>query len=105
MDEMRALEMRFLGLVFVLLAACGSKAPEVKNVKEPVATGKTCTTSDECADGELCAGPAGCGIAWTCVPQRPCTRDLVIFCSCEGKTVQGSGSCPPEPYQHAGSCD
>lgn len=65
---------------------------------------KTCTTSADCGENEWCSGPAGCVVPWTCQPARPCTMDLRPYCSCEGKTVFGSGSCPPEPYKHAGEC-
>jgi len=64
-----------------------------------------CRSSSECAQGEICVGEAGCDQVWTCEPSRACTRDLVVYCSCRGETVQGSGSCPPEPYAHRGPCE
>lgn len=64
----------------------------------------TCTSNDDCEDDEMCTGPAGCDIPWTCEPQRPCTKDLRQYCSCEGETIEGSGSCPPAPYKHPGPC-
>lgn len=64
-----------------------------------------CTASSDCPDGQQCYGEAGCETAWTCQDPRPCTRDLVTYCSCNGETVQGSGSCPPEPYARRGSCE
>ncbi|MAQ15910.1 MAG: hypothetical protein CMN30_14095 [Sandaracinus sp.] len=64
-----------------------------------------CTTSEDCPEGQLCAGTEGCDTPWECQPARPCTRDLVTYCSCSGETVQGSGSCPPEPYAHRGPCE
>ncbi len=63
-----------------------------------------CLSSDDCEDGEMCFGPEGCDEAWSCVPMRPCTRDLVTYCSCQGTTVRGSGSCPPEPYSSRRAC-
>jgi len=63
-----------------------------------------CRSSSECAQGEICVGEEGCDKVWTCEPARGCTRDLVTYCSCDGETVQGSGSCPPEPYSHRGPC-
>lgn len=65
---------------------------------------ETCTSNEDCEDGEMCTGPAGCDIPWTCEKARPCTRDLRQYCSCEGETIQGSGSCPPAPYKHPGAC-
>lgn len=64
-----------------------------------------CQSSADCADGEMCSGEEGCDQVWTCQPMRPCTRDLATYCSCSGETVQGSGSCPPEPYAHRGPCE
>ena len=64
-----------------------------------------CTSSSDCPEGQQCHGEAGCDTAWTCGDPRPCTRDLVTYCACSGETVQGSGSCPPEPYSRRGSCD
>lgn len=64
----------------------------------------TCTSNDDCEDDEMCTGPAGCDIPWTCEAQRPCTRDLRQYCSCDGETIEGSGSCPPAPYKHPGPC-
>ena len=64
-----------------------------------------CTSSSECAQGERCTGDEGCDQLWTCQPTVGCTRDLVTYCSCGGETVQGSGSCPPEPYAHRGPCE
>lgn len=65
---------------------------------------KTCTSNADCGDDEMCAGPAGCDVPWTCQQHRPCTMDLRAYCSCEGETIHGSGSCPPAPYKHAGEC-
>ena len=80
---------------------------EPEPVDEPAETtdATTCTSSSDCPEGQLCAGEEGCDVAWTCQPPRPCTRDLVTYCGCSGETVQGSGSCPPEPYVHRGACE
>jgi hypothetical protein len=66
--------------------------------------GQACTTSADCAQGEQCFGPEGCGVQWTCVAARACTRDLAQYCGCDGLTVEGSGSCPPRAYSHRGPC-
>jgi hypothetical protein len=66
---------------------------------------KTCTSGADCAANEQCAGGEGCGTPWTCQPQKPCTRDLVTFCGCDGKQFQGSGSCPGKPFSKKGKCD
>jgi hypothetical protein len=81
----------------------GAESSEGATEPEPTATG-VCQSADDCAEGEMCTGPEGCDEPWTCQPMRPCTRDLVVYCSCEGETVRGSGSCPPEPYAHRGPC-
>lgn len=65
---------------------------------------RTCHTSTDCLRTELCFGPQGCGLPWTCVPSMACTHDFAPFCSCRGVTVFGSSSCPPEPYAIRGAC-
>lgn len=105
--------MRVFGaILFVLLScACGAKSPATKTAVDPVVSGvdagpaKTCDSSAECGPGMMCDGPAGCGKPWTCVKQRPCTKDLVNYCGCDGQTLRGSGSCPPGPFQHVGECE
>lgn len=86
-------------LLLLTLAACkpGPAAP----VPPPPAT---CTTSADCRPGETCVGPQGCDQPWTCKADVVCTMDLRTFCACDGTTVQGSGSCPPRPWVHAGAC-
>ncbi len=71
----------------------------------PAEQAVTCTSSRDCPDGQQCYGEAGCDTTWTCQDARPCTRDLVTYCACSGQTVQGSGSCPPEPYSARGACE
>lgn len=71
----------------------------------PPAEGRTCQTSADCGDEEMCFGEAGCDTPWTCQPLRPCTRDLVVYCGCDGERHEGSGSCPPAPYAHRGACE
>ena len=61
-------------------------------------------TRGSCPEGQMCTGPEGCGFAWTCQPARPCTRDLVPFCACDGRTFRGSSRCPDRPYRHRGAC-
>lgn len=120
---------RFAFLIAVLAAGCsGPSEPQPEPVpivlNEPEATeptgtegdappletpaaeaeGTPCTSSADCAQGEMCSGPEGCDVTWTCQPAGPCTRDLVTYCGCDGQTIQGSGSCPPAPYSHRGEC-
>jgi hypothetical protein len=97
-------------LLLLLLAACtprpgtqsGTGATSPDPTTDPPAAG--CTSNTDCGEGQMCTGPAGCDTAWTCQPNRPCTRDLREYCSCDGETVRGSGSCPPAPYEHEGAC-
>jgi hypothetical protein len=100
--------MRTTLICLSFLAACGGKgpAPATGAVTGSADAGaRACTARADCAEDEMCAGPPGCGVAWTCVPERPCTMDLRAYCSCDGETIHGSGTCPPAPYQHAGECD
>ena len=64
----------------------------------------SCTTSEDCPQGQICSGDAGCDTSWTCKPPRPCTRDLVTFCGCDGETFQSSSSCPGAQYRNVGQC-
>jgi hypothetical protein len=99
-----------IGLLLAL-AACGSKAPPTDTAAGPLAVPDaaplvtTCLTGKDCAAGEDCIGPEGCGVPWTCRPARPCTRDAVQYCTCDGRTVIGSSRCPPEPFKHRGPCN
>ena len=68
------------------------------------AGGKTCTSSADCAKGEICAGEMGCDKTWTCKPSPPCTKDLRTYCGCDGKTFHGSGSCPGQKYSKKDAC-
>ncbi len=101
--------MRTALLTLLVLAACGSKTPDPKSATDPLAAtpdagARTCRSSADCGEGELCFGPEGCDVEWTCVPDRPCTRDLAFYCGCDGQSLTGSGSCPPAPYAHRGEC-
>ncbi len=69
------------------------------------AEGRGCTSSADCREDEMCTGPEGCDVAWTCQPVRPCTRDLRTYCGCDGRTFEGSGSCPPRPFARRGPCE
>jgi hypothetical protein len=53
----------------------------------------------------MCIGEEGCDVAWTCQPLRPCTRDLRVYCGCDGQTFEGSGSCPARPFSRRGPCE
>jgi hypothetical protein len=70
----------------------------------PTSAGKECTTSADCGSGQMCDGPEGCDAKWTCQAPKPCTRDLVPYCGCDGKTVRGSSRCAPAKYSKKGEC-
>lgn len=67
--------------------------------------GDPCDATTGCAEGLSCDGAEGCDTPWTCQPLRPCTRDLVTYCGCDGQTFQNSGSCPGRPYARRGACE
>jgi len=77
------------------------EAPEEQGV---AAEGQPCDESTECGDGLFCDGPEGCDVSWTCQPMRPCTRDLVQYCGCDGESFSGSGTCPTRPFASRGAC-
>jgi hypothetical protein len=64
---------------------------------------KACTTSDDCSNGETCTGKLGCDEGWHCA-KPACTRDLVTFCGCDGKTFKASGTCPGRKASKRGPC-
>lgn len=81
--------------------------------REPVAISPTpalapgtCLTSRDCARGQICTGPEGCGMTWTCArPTERCNPDTQVFCDCERNTFRASMTCPGRPYAHRGSCE
>jgi hypothetical protein len=118
-------------IAFVLLLACSSPppatdtaatpepapataAPEPAPEPEPAsptaaptnglkADASECNAASECASG-VCEGE-GCDVPGYCVPVlRTCTKDLQKFCSCDGKTVSGSSSCPRTRFSKRGPC-
>ena len=87
-------------------APSASAAPSViaaSSAKTPPAS-KACSTSKDCAPREMCAGDSGCDAVWTCVAERPCRRDLLKYCGCDGSTFQGSSNCPQKKYASIGAC-
>jgi hypothetical protein len=67
--------------------------------------GSTCTSGQDCASG-ICEGE-GCGVdqPGKCMAKdRNCTMDLRQYCGCDGKTHQGSGSCPSLRFSKRGAC-
>jgi hypothetical protein len=63
-----------------------------------------CEAAADCGSGEICTGPEGCAVEWTCQPAPSCSRERVEFCSCAGETFEASGDCPGRPVAHAGPC-
>lgn len=67
---------------------------------------RPCRSGADCARGELCQGPEGCGVTWTCQGGPiGCTADVADFCGCDRRTFQGSSSCPGQPFLHRGRCE
>jgi len=67
--------------------------------------GSKCTNGTQCQSG-ICEGE-GCGDdqPGTCMAKdRQCTMDLRQYCGCDGKTFQGSGSCPGGRFSKRGKC-
>jgi hypothetical protein len=69
----------------------------------PCPEAKSCATDADCQDGQACVGSLGCDETWRCA-RVPCTRDLVTYCGCDGKTFQGSGTCPSRKAARRGPC-
>jgi hypothetical protein len=85
-------------------AGSGAGAP-VAGTGKGVRDGGSCERGEQCASG-ICEG-FGCGgdRPGTCMSRnRSCTRDLRQFCGCDGKTFQGSGSCPGRRFSARRAC-
>lgn len=67
--------------------------------------GAACDTAEDCASG-TCEGE-GCGAmrGQCAAADRRCTMDLRKYCGCDGKTFNGSGSCPRRRFAKKGPCD
>lgn len=89
-------------------AGTGTGATRTEPVVTTTAAGeRLCTSNRDCRRGQVCTGPEGCGMTWTC--QRPpperCNPDTQVFCDCERNTFRASMNCPGQPYAHRGSCE
>jgi hypothetical protein len=67
--------------------------------------GDPCNLAADCESG-VCEG-MGCGDgAGTCAAaDRACTADVAQYCSCDGVTFTGSGSCPGARFQYRHACE
>jgi hypothetical protein len=67
---------------------------------------RTCTSNADCRGGEICFGPAGCGMTWRCERTRGCARGgRTQWCGCDGATFTAPRHCPGRTYAHAGVCE
>ena len=83
----------------------GPPGTEVPPPARNLADGSACSNGGECASG-TCEG-MGCGPGQgRCMPaQRACTRDLRVYCGCDGKEFRASGGCPGQVFLHHGACN
>lgn len=92
------------GVWFFGSSTCpGGRYDDALECKAP--DGEACTTHEDCVSG-ICEGlgcEAGQGVC--AASERGCTEDEVAYCTCEGVTVYGSGSCPGVRYASEGECD
>jgi len=66
---------------------------------------RICQSSADCARGEVCYGPSGCGVTLRCERVRGCAGPRATFCSCDGETFTASTVCPGRAYVRRGVCD
>ncbi len=69
-------------------------------------TGPLCDSNADCGAGQVCEG-VGCEPGQgRCVDDsnRMCTRDLAVYCGCDGKRFESSGSCAGARYAYRGEC-
>lgn len=71
----------------------------------------SCETTEDC-EGDLTCQPVsqvnGCSVEWTCQkPAEMCTRDLAVYCDCDGDEFKasGTGSCAGSKFDYRGFCD
>jgi hypothetical protein len=66
--------------------------------------GDACSQAGDCQSG-ICEGQ-GCGPKQgKCMAKtRMCTRDLVGYCGCDGKSFRGSGTCPGKRFKSRTLC-
>jgi hypothetical protein len=91
------------GRRFASRGECPMAQPATPPAK--LAEGADCTSADQCDSG-VCEGK-GCDAATPgkCVAKaRRCTRDMAVFCGCDGKTFRGSGTCPGARFSAKGAC-
>ncbi len=72
---------------------------------ELLPNGEACTESATCESG-VCEG--GCDEANPSVcmsTERPCSLELVTFCSCEGETFRARSVCVGRRYRSRGACE
>lgn len=86
------------------LSCSGSSDCPAQDAGVDAGPARSCVSNNDCRGGELCDGPPGCGVRWTCVSGRACTADSAPFCGCDGRVFYGSSSCPGQPYQNRGLC-
>jgi len=68
--------------------------------------GAACDSDADCGTEEVCEG-LGCGAGeGRCdARERVCTRDLALYCGCDGVEFQASGSCPGARFAYRGPCE
>jgi hypothetical protein len=104
-------------ILLSVLVACKKRDPEpvvepATPVDAPAAPAApvpppatACLSTADCPEGSVCEG-LGCGDdqPGRCMGMRPCTRDLRMYCGCDGVTFGSSGSCPGRRFAHEGEC-
>jgi hypothetical protein len=94
----------------VLDPVCACDGTTYNNACEAHRAGVDDASPGECAGTTGCEGCAGacvgasCDGPWMC-EMRPCTRDIVPWCGCDGRTFFSSSTCPSAPYVHMGECE
>lgn len=95
------------GVTFIASGKCPNRRFAHRGPCEAAGTpkpdGSPCEQASECESG-VCEGE-GCDVPGVCVAKsRPCTKDLRQYCGCDGKTFQGSGSCPGARFSKRAPC-
>jgi len=68
----------------------------------------SCTSNEQCGEGEYCEAEPGCDAPGECVEvpiDLICTQAITPYCDCEGNTRVNNDGCVLTPYDYLGECE
>lgn len=58
----------------------------------------SCTSNEQCADGEYCKGDCSARGQCTPIPEEACPPNTVDYCGCDGQALQSNSGCVYDRY-------